>query len=51
VLTTVLFAAVLFFAGVSSKFVGMRTRTLTVAFAVVLLLSGAAILATFPVEI
>lgn len=51
VLTTVLFAAVLFFAGVSSKFAGLRTRTAAIAVAVVLLLSGVGIVATFPVEI
>lgn len=51
VLTTVLFAAVLFFAGVSTKFNGLRTKTFAVVFGVVLLLAGIAILATFPVEI
>lgn len=51
VLATVLFAGVLFFAGVSSKFNGLRTKTLAVAFAVVVLLAGVAVLATFPIEI
>ena len=51
VLTTVLFAAVLFFAGVSSKFTMLRNRAIAVATAVVILISGAVILATFPVEI
>jgi hypothetical protein len=51
VLTTVLFAAVLFFAGVSTKFTRLRTKTFAVGFAVALLMAGIVVLATFPVEI
>lgn len=51
VLTTVLFASVLFFAGISTKLVGRRSRLLMFGCAVALLLAGAVILATFPVEI
>jgi hypothetical protein len=51
VLTTVLFAAVLFFAGVSTKLSARRPRLLMVGCAVVLLLAGGLIVATFPVEI
>jgi hypothetical protein len=51
VLTTVLFAAVLFFAGISTKVVGRRPRLLVFGCALALLLAGAVILATFPVQI
>jgi hypothetical protein len=51
VLLTVLFASVLFFAGVSGKLGSTRNRAVTVGFAVVLLVSGIALLATFPTNI
>jgi hypothetical protein len=51
VLTTVLFASVLFFAGISSKFDSLRNRTVMIALAAVFILVGLAVLATFPVEI
>ncbi len=50
-LTTVLFASVLFFAGISTKFESLRAKYLTLGFGVVVLLSGAGIIATFPVLI
>lgn len=51
VLTTVLFAAVLFFAGISTKLESLRNRALLSGFAVLMLLTGVAILATYPVEV
>lgn len=51
VLATVLFAAVLFFAGISSKFERIRNRTALLVMASVLLVVGVVILATFPVEV
>lgn len=51
VLTTVLFAAVLFFAGISSKFESIRNHATMITMAVVLLVVGIVILATYPVEI
>jgi hypothetical protein len=51
VLTTVLFASVLFFAGVSSKLGSTRNRLATIILAVVLLVAGVAILLTFPINI
>lgn len=51
VLTTVLFAAVLFFAGISTKFVAIRNHTTMIVLAVLLLLAGMAILASYPIEI
>ena len=51
VLTTVLFASVLFFAGVSAKLGSTRNRLATVALACVLLVAGLLVIATFPVEI
>lgn len=51
VLTTVLFASVLFFAGMSGKLKSTRNRMFTVGLAVLLLLSGIGILSTFPIEI
>lgn len=51
VLLTVLFAAVLFFAGVSGKFSSLRAQRVMVGLATVLLLVGVALLVTFPVEI
>lgn len=51
VLTTVLFAAVLFFAGISTKFESIRNHAAMITMAVMLLAVGIAILATYPVEI
>ncbi len=51
VLTTVLFASVLFFAGVSTKLGSTRNRMLTVGLAVLVLIAGMSILFTFPVQI
>ena len=51
VLTTVLFAAVLFFGGVSTKFGGLRAQQLSIVTGMVLLVVGAVILATFPIEV
>jgi hypothetical protein len=51
VLATVLFASVLFFAGVSSKLNSMRSRILTLVLAVLVLLTGIAVLATYPVAV
>ncbi len=51
VLTTVLFASVLFFAGVSSKLGSTRNRMLTIGLAVIVLIAGISILITFPVQV
>jgi hypothetical protein len=51
VLATVLFASVLFFAGVSSKLGSTRNRLLTIGLAVVVLVAGISILITFPIQI
>jgi hypothetical protein len=51
VLLTVLFASVLFFAGVSGKLRSSRNRLLLLGFAVLTLIAGAVVLATFPVEV
>lgn len=51
ILLTVLFASVLFFAGISSKLTAVRNRTLVIGVGVVCLLAGAGILATFPIEL
>jgi hypothetical protein len=51
VLVTVLFASVLFFAGVSTKVRGRRSQQLLIGMALVLLATGGTILLTFPVEI
>jgi hypothetical protein len=51
VLATVLFASVLFFAGVSGKLGRNRNRALTIGLAVVVLLAGILLLATFPVQV
>jgi hypothetical protein len=51
VLTMVLFASVLFFAGVSTKVDSQRNRLIIVSFGVFLLVTGMIILATFPVLI
>lgn len=50
VLTMVLFASVLFFAGVSSKLVRKRNRMLALGFGVVLLAAGAIILVSLPIH-
>lgn len=49
VLTMVLFASVLFFAGVSSKMNSPRNRTLALGFGVATLTAGIAILSTLPI--
>jgi hypothetical protein len=51
VLTTVLFASVLFFAGISTKLTATRNRLFTISLSVVVLLAGIAILATFPIQV
>jgi hypothetical protein len=51
VLTMVLFASVLFFAGVSAKLVAERNRLIALGFGVFLLLSGIFILVSLPVLI
>lgn len=51
VLTTVLFASVLFFAGISSKFESLRNHSIMIIMAVLILIAGMAILATYPIEI
>lgn len=50
-LLTVLFASVLFFAGMSTKFTGPRIQQAMVGLAVVLTIVGAGLLLSFPVEI
>lgn len=51
VLLTVLFASVLFFSGISTKFSGDRIKLGLAILAVVLMITGGVILATFPVEV
>jgi hypothetical protein len=51
VLTTVLFASVLFFAGISTRFRGRRVQIALLTMAVLVLAAGLAVLATFPVEV
>ena len=51
ILATVLFASVLFFAGVSTKFDKRRVQRSLLTMAVVLLLFGAGLLLSFPIEI
>ncbi|MFO7591890.1 MAG: hypothetical protein R6X23_13535 [Acidimicrobiia bacterium] len=51
VLTTVLFASVLFFAGISSKFESLRNHSIMIIMAVLILIAGVTILATYPIEI
>jgi hypothetical protein len=51
VLVTVLFASVLFFAGVSTKVRGRRSQEFLIGMAVLLLAVGVTILLTFPVEV
>lgn len=50
VLTTVLFASVLFFAGISTKFQHHRTRVTLVGLGLAAFVGGAALLASFPVH-
>lgn len=50
-LLTVLFASVLFFAGISTKFEGRRVQQALIGLAVVLTIVGVGFLLTFPVEI
>jgi len=50
-LLTVLFASVLFFAGISTKFEGRRIQQALVGLAVVLTIVGVGFLLSFPVEI
>jgi hypothetical protein len=51
VLLTVLFASVLFFAGVSTKFDALRVQQALLTMAVLLLVVGIGILLTYPIEI
>ena len=51
VLTMVLFASVLFFAGVSSKLASTRNRMIALGFGVLLLVSGMVILVSLPILI
>jgi hypothetical protein len=51
VLTTVMFATVLFFAGISSKLVRQRNRYLAFGFGLLVLLVAAIIVLSFPIEI
>lgn len=51
VLTMVLFASVLFFAGVSSKLALKRNRIIALGFGVLLLVSGSVIIMSLPIEI
>jgi hypothetical protein len=50
VLTTVLFASVLFFAGISTKFQGRRVKLTLVGLGLTAFIAGASILVTFPVH-
>ena len=50
VLTTVLFASVLFFAGISTKFEGRKIKLAMVTLGLVAFVTGASILFTFPVH-
>ena len=51
ILTTVLFAAVLFFAGVSTKLASERNRAILLSVGVAILITGAITVLSFPVEI
>jgi hypothetical protein len=51
VLSTVLFASVLFFAGISTRFRGRRVQIALLTMAVLVLAAGLGVLATFPVEV
>jgi hypothetical protein len=50
VLTTVLFASVLFFAGISTKFADRRTKVILVGLGLVAFIGGTSLLVTFPVH-
>lgn len=50
VLLTVMFASVLFFGGISTKFDAFRIRAGLIAFAIIIFTSGLAILATYPIN-
>lgn len=50
VLTTVLFASVLFFAGISTKFQGRRIKLTLVSLGLAAFVAGASILLTFPIH-
>ena len=50
VVSTVLFAAVLFFAGVSSKMAQRRNRILVLSFGVIVLIGAAVVVGTLPIE-
>ena len=49
VLLTVMFASVLFFGGVSTKFDSFRIRAAMIAFAIIIFIAGLITLATFPI--
>lgn len=51
VLTTVLFASVLFFAGMSTKLRSARNQAITIGLAVTVFVGGIALVATFPVQV
>jgi hypothetical protein len=51
VLTTVLFASVLFFAGISGKLTNTRNRLATVTLGAVVLVAGIGIILTFPAQV
>jgi hypothetical protein len=50
VLLTVMFASVLFFGGISTKFDAFRIRAALIAFAVLIFATGLVILATYPIN-
>ncbi len=50
ILTTVLFASVLFFAGVGTKFESLGIRTITLVVGIIVFLIGLVIIASFPVH-
>jgi hypothetical protein len=50
VLLTVMFASVLFFGGISTKFDEFKIRAALIAFAILIFASGLAILATYPIN-
>jgi hypothetical protein len=51
VLTTVLFASVLFFAGVSTKLTNLRSGFATISLAVLLVIIGIVLISTFPIQV
>ncbi|MEJ2600142.1 MAG: hypothetical protein P8Z00_17545 [Anaerolineales bacterium] len=50
VLLTVMFASVLFFGGISTKFEQFLIRAALIAFAIIIFIAGLAILATYPIN-